>query len=109
MDSRAMRRKLLAHRWIGLRVVWPILSGLLAVMMGLCVAVGPIESGPLRDSLHFAFISGLRPGHGHLVPKRLVTRALAVGIGMKEVLLTGLIAAVGVQALLEAMRRHREP
>jgi hypothetical protein len=25
------------------------------------------------------------------------------------VLLTGLVAAVGVQALLEAMRRHREP
>jgi hypothetical protein len=104
-----MRRQFLADLWTGLRVVWPILSILLLFMVGLGVVVGIIEDWPLRDSLYFAFISGLTIGYGDLVPKTLVSRALAIAIGITGVLLTGLIAAVGVQALLEAMRRHREP
>jgi hypothetical protein len=104
-----MRRQFLADLWAGLRVVWPILSILLLIIVGLGVTVGVIEDWPLRDSLYFAFISGLTIGYGDLVPKTLVSRALAIAIGITGVLLTGLIAAVGVQALLEAMRRHREP
>jgi hypothetical protein len=109
MDSRAMRRQFLADLWTGLRVVWPVLSALLVVMVALGVAVGFIEDWPLRDSLYFAFISGLTIGYGDLVPKTLVSRALAIVIGMLGILLTGLVAAIGVQALLAAMRRHREP
>jgi hypothetical protein len=104
-----MRRQFLADLWTGLRVVWPILSALLVVMVALGVAVGVIEDWPLRDSLYFAFISGLTIGYGDLVPKTLVSRALAIAIGMLGILLTGLVAAIGVQALLAAMRRHREP
>jgi hypothetical protein len=103
-----MRRQFLADLWTGLRVVWPILSILLLFMVGLGVVVGIIEDWPLRDSLYFAFISGLTIGYGDLVPKTLVSRALAIAIGITGVLLTGLVAAVGVQALLEAMRKHRD-
>jgi Ion channel len=108
MDPRAMRRQFLADLWTGLRVVWPILSGLLVLMVTLGVVVGVIEDWPLRDSLYFTFISGLTIGYGDLVPKTLLARALAIAIGITGVLLTGLVAAVGVQALLEAMRKHRE-
>lgn len=108
MDPRAMRRRFLADLWTGLRVVWPILSALLIVMVALGILVGIIEDWPLRDSLYFTFISGLTIGYGDLVPKTLLARTLAITIGIVGVLLTGLIAAVGVQALLEAMRRHRE-
>ena len=103
-----MRRHFVADLWTGLRVVWPILSALLVVMVALGVVVGIVEDWPLRDSLYFAFISGLTIGYGDLVPKTLVARALAIVIGMTGILLTGLVAAVGVQALLEAMRRERE-
>lgn len=109
MNPRAMRRQFLVDLWAGLRVVWPILSVLLLFMVGLGVTVGVIEDWPLRDSLYFTFISGLTIGYGDLVPKTLLARALAIVIGITGVLLTGLIAAVGVQALLEAMRKHREP
>jgi hypothetical protein len=108
MDPRAMRRQFLVDLWTGLRVVWPILSGLLVLMVTLGVVVGVIEDWPLRDSLYFTFISGLTIGYGDLVPKTLIARALAIAIGKTGVLLTGLVAAVGVQALLEAMRKHRE-
>jgi hypothetical protein len=109
MDARAMRWQFVADLWSGLRVVWPILSALLVIMLALGAVVGVIEDWPLRDSLYFTFISGLTIGYGDLVPKTLLARALAIGIGVTGVLLTGLITAVGVQALLEAMRRHREP
>ncbi len=104
-----MRRQFLADLWAGLRVVGPILTALLTIMVGLGVVVGVIEDWPLRDSLYFTFVSGLTIGYGDLVPKSLLARALAIGIGVTGVLLTGLITAVGVQALFEAMRRHREP
>ncbi len=104
-----MRRQFVADLWSGLRVVWPILSALLVVMLALGVVVGVIEDWPLRDALYFTFVSGLTIGYGDLVPKSLLARALAIGIGVTGVLLTGLITAVGVQALLAAMRRHGEP
>ena len=104
-----MRRQFLADLWAGVRVVWPVLSALLALIVGLGVVVGVIEDWPLRDSIYFAFISGLTIGYGDLVPKTLLSRALAIVIGMLGILLTGLVAAIGVQALLAAMRRQREP
>jgi len=104
-----MRRQFLAGLWAGVRVVWPILSSLLIMIVGLGVVVGLLEDWPLADSLYFAFVSGLTIGYGDLVPKTLLARALAVVIGMTGILLTGLVAAVGVQALLAATRKNREP
>jgi hypothetical protein len=109
MDSRAMRRTFLAHLGGGLRVVWPILSALLVVMVGLGVVVGRIEGWPLRDSIYFTFVSGLTIGYGDLVPKTLLARVLAIAIGITGVLLTSLVAAIGVQALLAASREDRSP
>jgi hypothetical protein len=109
MDSRAMRRQFLADLWSGLRVVWPILSVLLALMAGLGVVVGRIEGWPLGDSLYFTFVSGLTIGYGDLVPKAFVSRVLAIAIGVTGILLTGLIVAIGVQALSAAMRKDRAP
>jgi hypothetical protein len=104
-----MRRQFLGDLWAGLRVVWPILSGLLAVMVTLGAVVGLVEGWRLADALYFAFVSGLTIGYGDLISKTLLSRALAIVIGLTGILLTGLVAAVGVQALLAAMRSRREP
>jgi hypothetical protein len=108
MDARAMRRSFLAHFWTGLRVIWPILSALLVVMVALGVAVGLIEGWPLRDSVYFTFVSGLTIGYGDLAPKALSARVLAIGIGITGILLTSLVAAIAVQALLAASREERK-
>lgn len=109
MNARALRRKFLSGLFLGLRVVWPILSGLLAAIVLLGLIIGLIEGWSVPDSIYFAFVSGLTIGYGDLAPKTLVTRALAITIGVCGILLTGLVAAIAVKALTsvsEAEKGH---
>jgi hypothetical protein len=98
-NQRAMRRNFASGMVFGLRVVWPVVSGLLAVIVVLGLLAGLIEGWSMSDSIYFAFVSGLTIGYGDLAPKTLVARTLAIVIGVCGVLLTGLVAAVAVKAL----------
>ena len=102
MDHRALRRNFLAGLRAELRVVWPILSGLLGLMMALGLIIGLREGWSIQESIYFAFVSGLTIGYGDLAPKVLLTRVLAILIGVCGVLLTALLAAIAVRALTEA-------
>ena len=99
MNPRAMRRSFVGGLLIGLRIVGPVLSGLVAAIAALGIVVGLIEGWSLTDSIYFAFVSGLTIGYGDLAPKTFVTRMLAIMIGICGILLTGLVAAVAVKAL----------
>jgi len=102
MDSRTLRRNFVAGLIAGLRVVWPILSVLLGLMIALGLVVGVIEGWSVHESIYFAFVSGLTIGYGDLAPKSLLTRVLAILIGVCGVLLTALVAAIAVKALTAA-------
>ncbi len=99
MDSRTLRRNFAAGLLVGLRVVWPILSFLLVLIIALGLAVGLLEGWSIHESVYFAFVSGLTIGYGDLAPKSLLTRALAIAIGVCGVLVTALVAAIAVKAL----------
>src|SRR6185503_7617813 len=103
-QRQALRRLFLAGLWEGLRIIWPILSGRL-IIMALCgVAIGWVEGWPLSESIYFAFVSGLTIGYGDLVPTQPLSRVLAILVGFAGILLTGLVAAVGVRALERAAK-----
>jgi Ion channel len=102
MDSRRLRRNFAAGLLTGLRVVWPILSVLLGLIVALGLIVGLIEGWSVHESIYFAFVSGLTIGYGDLAPKSLLTRAMAIFIGVCGVLLTALVAAIAVKALTAA-------
>jgi hypothetical protein len=99
MDPRTLRRNFVVGLLTGLRVVWPILSVLLGLIIVLGLVVGLIEGWSVHESIYFAFVSGLTIGYGDLAPKSLLTRALAILIGVCGVLLTALVAAIAVKAL----------
>ena len=103
VDPRTMRRTFVNGLFVGLRVVWPILSGLLAAIVGLGLVIGLIEGWSVQESIYFAFVSGLTIGYGDLVARSFVPRALAIVIGICGVLLTALLAAVAVKALLSTL------
>ena len=99
VDSRARRRSFIAGLVTGLRVLWPILSGVFGLMIALGLAIGLVEGWSVQDSIHFTFVSGLTIGYGDLVPRTLLTRILAILIGISGVLAIALVAAVAVKAL----------
>ena len=100
MDPRTLRRKFVGGLLLGLRVVWPILSVLLLLVVALGCVIGWIEGWRVSDSLYFSFVTALTIGYGDLAPKTLITRALAIAIGLGGVLFTSLIAAITVKAFL---------
>ena len=102
MESRKLRRDFLAGLLFGLRVVWPILSVLLGLIIALGLVVGLLEGWSIQESIYFAFVSGLTIGYGDLAPTSLLTRALAILIGVCGVLMTALLAAIAVKALTAA-------
>jgi Ion channel len=102
-----LRRRFLATFCRELRIVWPIFSGLVGVQLALGTLVAYFERWPLGEAAYFTFVTGLTIGYGDLVPSRLITRLTAVVIGFIGILLTGLVAALGVQALQAA--RGNEP
>ena len=99
-----MRRLFFLELWNGLKLVWPIVSGLLIVMVLLGLVIAWREGWHLGDGLYFAFVSGLTIGYGDLVPKHPMSRTLAIVIGATGILLTGLVAAIAVRALERATK-----
>jgi hypothetical protein len=74
-------------------------SGLVGVQLMLGLVVGMLERWPILDAVYFTFVTGLTIGYGDLVPRGFLSRAIAIVIGLTGILLTGLVAAVGVRAL----------
>lgn len=98
-QRRKMRRRFVLALWQQLRILWPILSGVLLAMAGCGLLVGRIEGWRLDESMYFTFVTGLTIGYGDFVPTHLSARVLAMAIGFSGIVLTGLVAAVSVQAL----------
>jgi hypothetical protein len=101
-----LRSRFLSALWMELQIVWPILSGLIVIQLALGSLLGYLEGWRIGDATYFTFVTGLTIGYGDLVPGRFSTRLIAVVIGFSGVLLTGLVAAVGVRALQEATGRE---
>src|SRR6478735_11114858 len=97
-DSQVLRQKFVAGLCKGLKVVWPILSGLLALIVALGVIAGLLEGWSLQESVYFSFVTGLTIGYGDFAPKTLLGRVLAIGIGGCGILVTALVAAIAVRA-----------
>lgn len=104
MRSRQIRRIFFVELFQMLRVVWPILSGVLLAMIGPGLLIGYIERWRIVDAFYFTFVTGLTIGYGDLTPRHVVSRLLAVVIGLAGIVLTGLVAAVSVEALRAAAR-----
>jgi CHASE2 domain-containing sensor protein len=65
--------------------------------------IGFIEGRSVGDAWYVTFVTGLTIGYGDSVPRQPLARALAIGIGVSGLMLTGVIAAVASQAMREAL------
>ncbi|WP_342214012.1 potassium channel family protein [Rhizobium favelukesii] len=60
---------------------------------------GRTEGWSLTDALYFTLVTGLTIGYGDMTPHLFSSPVLAVVIGFSGIVITGLVAAVSVQAL----------
>jgi hypothetical protein len=98
-ESKRIRAQFYRALWQGVRLTWPILSGLVMTQALAGLVVGWLEGWGSFAGLYFAFVTGMTVGYGDFAPTRAVTRLLAIGIALLGILLTGLVAALGVRAL----------
>jgi voltage-gated potassium channel len=86
-----------------IHVTWPVLSIILAIQIVLGWLIGLVEGWSFGDAVYFTFVTGLTIGYGDIVPRQGLARALAIGIGVSGLFLTGLIAGIAVYAMRTAL------
>jgi len=86
-----------------IHVTWPVLSTILAIQIALGLLIGFVEGWPVGDAIYFTFITSLTIGYGDIVPRQALARALAIGIGVSGLCLTGIIAGIAVHAMSKAL------
>jgi hypothetical protein len=104
--SKTVRRRFFVALGHAIHVTWPILSIILAIQVVLGLLVGIVEGWSVGDAVYFTFVTGLSIGYGDIVPRQALARALAIGIGVSGLFLTGLIAGIAVYAMRIAINDH---
>ena len=102
--NRELRLCFLRHLWRHLRVIWPIMSGLVGFQLALGAVIGLLERWSVSETIYFTFVTALTIGYGDIAPKRITSRMIALAIGFSGILLTGLIAALAVRSLQAAAK-----
>jgi hypothetical protein len=72
--------------------------------MALGAAIGFLERWSVGETIYFTFVTTLTIGYGDLAPKRITSRMIALAIGFSGILLTALLAALGVRSLQDAFK-----
>jgi ion channel len=100
---KTVRRRFFLALDRAIHLTWPVLSTILAVQIALGLLIGFVEGWSVGDAMYFTFITGLTIGYGDIVPRQALARALAIGIGVSGLFLTGVIAAIAVHAMRTAL------
>ena len=95
-SPKIVRRRFLIALGHAVHVTWPVLSTILAIQVVYGVLLGFVEGWSVGDALYFTFVTGLTIGYGDIVPRQALGRALAIGVGISGLFLTGLIAEIAV-------------
>jgi hypothetical protein len=98
-----VRRRFFTGLGHAIHLAWPVLSTILAIQIALGLLIGFVEGWSLGDAVYFTFVTGLTIGYGDIVPRQALARALAIGIGICGLFLTGLIAGIAVYAMRTAL------
>ena len=100
---KTVRRRFFVALGRAIQLTWPVLSAILAMQIAMGLLIGFVEGWPVGDAVYFTFITGLTIGYGDIVPRQGLTRALAIGVGVSGLFLTGLIAGIAVYAMRTAL------
>jgi len=79
----------------------------LVVVIVICgILISRFDEVPLEDSIYFAFITAFTVGFGDVTPKSRGTRVVAVFLAFLGLILVGVVVAVAVHALDQALAQN---
>ena len=79
-----------------------------ALLLLLCVLVmAAAEEMPIRSATYLVLITALTIGYGDITPVTAVGKAASVASGIFGLLITGIVVAVAVRALSQAVEEKR--
>jgi hypothetical protein len=100
---KTVRRRFFLALGHAIHVTWPVLSTILVIQLALGLLIGFLEGWSVGDAVYFTLVTGLTIGYGDIVPRQALARALAIGIGVSGLFLTGVIAGIAVYAMRTAL------
>jgi len=59
LQPKRMRRLFFAVLFQQVRILWPVISGILVIMVGTGAVIGQIESWRVGETVYFTFVTGL--------------------------------------------------
>ena len=84
----------------------PLILTLIVSIILTGLIVGKLESWSFVDSLYHAFITASTVGYGEIVPTRTLSKTLCVVVALFGLLLTGIVVASAVHAVVEAYQQN---
>jgi Ion channel len=103
LTPKTVRRRFFVAAGRAIHLTWPVLSIILTLQVVLGLVIGFLEGWSVGDAVYFTFITGLTIGYGDIVPRQVLARVLAIGIGISGLFLTGVIAGIAVYATHRAI------
>jgi voltage-gated potassium channel len=91
---------------VGLWLTLPVLVTLSLGIIILGQIAGMKEGWPRFDSFYWSFITATTVGYGDLRPTKIVSRIIAILLGLLGLVLTGIVIAIAVHAGSVALAAH---
>lgn len=88
-----------------LRAIFLALLGIIMLGAG---AIAVYENMPLGEAMYFSFITGLTIGYGDIVAHTTDGRIICVALGFAGILFSGLVVAITVRAVENALAELKE-
>lgn len=85
---------------------WPVLLSLITCIVVLAFTVGHIEGWNAVDSVYYGFITATTVGYGDVRPTRNSSKLVAVAIALTGMIMTGIVIALAVEAVMIAADQH---
>jgi len=92
------------------RAIWHVKAVILMLVALIVVGAGAVtlvEKMPFKDTLYFAFVTGLTIGYGDITASTHLGRLVALLIGFVGILFTGLMVAVLVLAVRDSYEESK--
>jgi len=98
----------LKYYGIGLFFLFPVLGVVILAILTLGFIIGRKERWSRSDTVYYTFITATTVGYGDFRPQNPRSKYLAVAIALLGLLMTGLLVAIGIEAVSQAFQHTHD-